>query len=364
MGWKMIVPDLPKKNRSTHIEKNVAMFETFGVHSEYLSNSQLLKDELSGYQAVYMNWFENIDGGAAYMPILRYFRRQLQLSRMKRAGLKLIFCKHNRFPHNPKYPLLSKKLYKRICDLADVIVAFNDDAEQDLLQVFPGSRYGEKITVIPPVNYIGVYPENPQSAIYRLREKHAGQMCIGYIGRIQPYKNVELILQAAKEMQAEMPDAYFLIAGEPYSEEYGQKLKAMAQGLKNVETLFERVADEDMAPLMEVSDILVMPYDKRSASNSGAGRLAFSYGRTVVSPDISSMNMLPEELIYKYHYDTDAEHPALFIGKIREAYQAWKKQPDSLMDKGKYLKTIMERDYSEQAIEQKYRDMFKHLLQK
>ena len=70
-----------------------------------------------------------------------------------------------------------------------------------------------------------------------------------------------------------------------------------------------------------------MPYDTTSASNSGAGRLAFSYAKTVISPDISSMNEIPSKLIFKYHYEDKDEHFDVMMEKIIEAYNNWKSSP-------------------------------------
>lgn len=360
MDLKIIIPDLPPKIRNVHIEKNLSMFADFGVISHPMSNKELLTADLSKYDAVYMNWFENIDGGAFYMPVLRFIRRKIQLFRMKKAGVKVIFCKHNRFPHNPRYKSLSRNLYLHICRLADVIIAFNFDAGQELKDIFPKEDFSGKLTVIPPVNYIGEYPPKEDSKIYNLAGAFHQKMVIGFLGRIQPYKNVELIIRAAKEL--ENCDIVFFIAGEPFSKDYQDKLQAMTAECRNIVTIFERIPDEEIYPCLDVMDILLLPYDTESASNSGAGRLAFSYGKTVISPDISSMNQIPEELIYKYHYDFQGCHYEKMLEQIQRAYEDWKDDPDIIENKGQKLLKIMEADYSEAMIENKYKTIFNQLI--
>lgn len=359
LNMHIIIPDLPQKTKNVHIEKNLSMFARFGVVSHPMDNRELLTKDLRGYDAVYMNWFENIDGGAFYMPVLRFIRRKIQLQRMKRAGIKIIFCKHNRFPHDPRYRSLSRNLYLQLCDMADVIIAFNGDAEKDLREIFPGRNYADKIHVILPVNYIGAYRPKPDSAIYKKLEPFQGKLVLGFIGRILPYKNVELIIKAAKE--SEDRDMLFFIAGEPVSKEYQAKLEAMTAGSKNILTMFERLPDEEIYPALDVSNALIMPYDTKSASNSGAGRLAFSYRKTVISSDISSMNLIPEELIYKYHYDSADCHYEKMMEKINQIYSDWKADPNVLEEKGKCLLALMKKDYSESAVQKKYEEIFMSL---
>lgn len=354
---KLFVHHINANDKSLHILKNEELFRRLGVDVYEGSDKELLQGDLKKYDAIYLNWFENIDGGAAWMPPLRYARRMLQLRRIRRAGLKVLFCKHNRFPHNVRYPALSRNLYRELCKMGDVIIAFNADAEKDLREIFPDEDFSNKIRVIPPLNYIGAYPENPAASIYGQKKRFAGKMVVGFAGRISPYKNVELILRAAKEMQ----EIGFLICGMPSSEEYCEKLEMLASGLQNVVTRFETVPDNEMQPLLEVSDLFIMPYDKKSAANSGTGRMAFSYGRTVVTPDIASMNMIPEELIYKYHYDLNEEHYEKMLEALRHAYADWQHDPHILREKGDKLKRLMETDYSEKAVARKYQEIFQNL---
>ena len=357
---KLLVFHINPNDRSAHILKNEEMFRGMGIDVTDVYDHDLLRGDLKKSDALYLNWFENIDGGPAYMPVLRFIRRKIQLSRIRRSKIRVLFCKHNRFPHNVRYPALSRNLYLQLCRMAGVIIAFNNDADSDLKSVFPAYDFSEKIRVIPPLNYIGVYPPDPDSEIYRIAEKYRGRMIVCFIGKISSYKNVELILRAAGELKDK--NMAFLIFGKPVTEEYRLRLEKMAEGLDNVTAFFDMVPDEEMQPLLDVSDILIMPYDKRSASNSGTGRLAFSYGRTVISPDISSMNLIPEELIYKYHYDSSSEHYEKMLEQLLRAYNDWQTGPGMLRSKGEQLLELMKRDYSQEVIEKKYMDIFDALI--
>ena len=354
---KLLVYHINAKDKSLHILKNEDMFRRLGAEVCEGYDRELLRGDLSAYDAIYLNWFENIDGGAAWMPPLRYLRRRLQLERIRHAGLPILFCKHNRFPHNVRYPALSRDLYRRLCRQGKLIIAFNADADRELHEIFPKDDYSDKIRVIPPLNYIGAYPENPDAAVYEQAKRFAGKMVVCYVGKISRYKNVELVLRAA----GELADIGFFICGKPDTPEYREKLEKLSRGLDNVITRFETIPDDEMQPLLEVSDVLVMPYDKRSAANSGTGRMAFSYARTVITPDIASMNLIPAELLYKYHYERDEEHYDVLLQTLRRAHADWRRDPGILREKGAKLRRLMETDYSEKAVAQKYRDIFREL---
>lgn len=356
----LITPDVSKSAKNVHIERNLRIFSSFGVHCEYVDNRFLLKRNIGAYDVIYLNWFENIDGGSFLMPVMRYLRRKIQLYRIKKSGIRVIFCKHNRFPHDARYPGLSKNVYRELCDAADIILAFNNDAGEDLSTVFPDQDYSDKIRIVPPVNYIGAYRPNPASDIYQAMTPYKGSMVVGFVGKINPYKNVELILEAAHELEDE--NIHFLIAGNPETREYGEYLSGLAAGAGNITTIFERIPDADICPVLDVCDVLLMPYDKVSASNSGTGRLAFSYGKTVISPDISSMNMIPPELIFKYHYDTPEEHFRAMYTRLTEAYHVWKADPNALKEMGDGLLHLMETEYSEHVVTSKYKDIFEELF--
>ncbi len=356
----MMVFHINRNDKSAHILKNEAMFRTMGIDVQDVYDHDLLNGDLTGYDAIYLNWFENIDGGAFYMPVLRFIRRKIQLARIRRSKIQVIYCKHNKFPHNARYPSLSRDLYLELCRMAKVIIAFNNDTDNDLKEIFPAEDFSKKIRVIPPLHYIGTYPPNPGSETYQLAKDHPGKFIVGFVGKISSYKNVELIIRAAAEMKDE--DIVFMIFGQAVTQEYEKHLDSMAKGMNNVIIHFGMVPDDEMYPILDISDILIMPYDVRSASNSGTGRLAFSYGKTVISPDISSMKLIPEDLIYEYHYDNDQEHYGKMAAQIYRAYHDWQKDPGILAGKGARLLELMRKYHSEGSIRTAYQAVFDSIV--
>ena len=75
---ELITPITAKNTKNMHIEKNLEIFSQFNVQNKYMGNRELLTSDLSEYDAIYLNWFENIDGGKFYMLIfMKYFRTRI-----------------------------------------------------------------------------------------------------------------------------------------------------------------------------------------------------------------------------------------------------------------------------------------------
>src|SRR5690606_38709211 len=112
-----------------------------------------------------------------------------------------------------------------------------------------------------------------------------------------------------------------LIAGNPNSTAYRQKILNMAEDAGNINLRLEFISDTEIPLLIHQSDLLVLPYDLESSLNSGTVLLAFSYKRTVICPEIGTIGDLGpiKDKVLHYRYRTDEEHMKLLTDKIDEA---------------------------------------------
>ena len=90
--------------------------------------------------------------------------------------------------------------------------------------------------------------------------------------------------------------------------------------------------------------------------NSGAMLMAFSYAKTVIIPNICMAEDFPDELIYKYNYDSEESHVEQLYQKMKEAYLTGKHKN---IQKGKELQAIVEVSYSKDAVKQKLLSLLK-----
>ena len=171
-----------------------------------------------------------------------------------------------------------------------------------------------------------------------------------------PYKNVEMVIGIAKKMSDK--NIRFIFAGKVGNDTLRRKYTDEVAGLNNVIVEFRFIKDEEIAQLLEIGDVIIVPYDVESMSNSGTARLAFSYGRTVICPKIPSVESIPDDLIYTYSYSTREEHEGKLIEQINLAYKDYLEDHTCFIKKGQMLKEIMIANNSEEAIMCRYKEIF------
>ena len=111
---------------------------------------------------------------------------------------------------------------------------------------------------------------------------------------------------------------------------------------------------------MRLADCVLLPYNTRSALNSGAAYLAFSYGKTVVSTEIGTItDMQQRGLVYGYRFSDNPEEDAENLkNAVLAVYGDHRADPGAIDRKGQALYRIMERENSEEAIAGKLRQIY------
>lgn len=92
------------------------------------------------------------------------------------------------------------------------------------------------------------------------------------------------------------------------------RLRALAQADGERVTLrLERIADQDVAPLLASADVVALPY--RKVTTSGSAMLALAYGRPLIVPELDAFAHLPREAIVSY----DGTRPGLTSALVQAA---------------------------------------------
>lgn len=351
---------LSSYNNADHIRYNLEMFKTFGYEIRVFKflNKDFFK---KSSRFVYLNWYENIetDKPGAISVFLKFLMKVFTLRYMQFSNLKIITSFHNKEAHAKLAPALAKYIFKLVLKVSDRIVVFNKCGFKDLERYLSKEEIECKAVLVPAVNYIGHYPYVKHDWITDIQSKP--QMKILFAGRMnQPYKNVPMMMEIARELQDK--NILFVFAGN--AKEYKTEYMALTNGLKNVVAEFRFVEDNEMAQLLEMCDAMIVPYNVESISNSGTVRLAFSYARTVICPDIPFLEDIPHDLIFTYNYKDHADHKLQLKKVILEAYKDWQTDSESLNKKGESLKHIMEECNSPEVIKEKYNIIFNQLNNK
>jgi D-inositol-3-phosphate glycosyltransferase len=179
--------------------------------------------------------------------------------------------------------------------LADHIFVHTDKMKRELsadLHV-PENR----ITVIP----FGLNNAVPDTNLTpaRARERlgiRGTERTILFFGHIAPYKGLEHLVQAFRQLATQRDDYRLIIAGRPKNcEKYWAPIRhAIRQDVENGRVLLraEFIPDEETEIYFKAADVLVLPY--KHIYQSGVLFLGHSFGLPVLASDVGS---LKEEIV-------------------------------------------------------------------
>ena len=110
---------------------------------------------------------------------------------------------------------------------------------------------------------------------------------------------------------------------------------------------FKFVRDSDVPEILAACHLLVLPYNLDSSLNSGATILAFSYGRTVLSPNTGTLSDIEDKsLFFAYSYDNQAQHKEELKKQIVAIREKYKGNYNELLTLGEKCKEYVAENYS------------------
>ena len=179
-----------------------------------------------------------------------------------------------------------------------------------------------------------------------------------FMGMVRPYKNIEILINAF--INCNLANAQLLIVGKPQPFDYGKVLKEKASCCSNISFELQFIPNDEMYELLNLADILVMPYNKRSCLNSGAIYLAFSYGKTIIAPQIGTTLEFKNNIndMYLYDYNEDEERIERLSEAMIMAYNDWKNNNQKFIDKGKRLFEEVKQNNSSHSLIKAYKYIF------
>ncbi len=235
MGIKTILRPIKSQNNVyIHIVKRLLEENGYEVCplnklSTYLSFNKA--------RIVNLNWYENYYYDSKMANMLQYLKKHLVVILVKRLfGMKIIVTIHNKISHENKNRELAEKTLLWLIKESDVVIHLC----QESLSYFDekmNKRYNisikEKSHVLYHPNYIGEYPDSDIIEFEKLFGKRNDKtMELLYIGNISRYKNIEILVEAAKRLHD--LDIHFSIAGGG-DQEYLNEIQMMVEKLDNID---------------------------------------------------------------------------------------------------------------------------------
>jgi glycosyltransferase involved in cell wall biosynthesis len=205
---------------------------------------------------------------------------------IKAIGYKFVWTLHNEVPHDIKYPALFRRLQGCLARLADFIVV-HSQAGLDQLRPQLGASAGN-VEIIPHGDYQALYgPRMARNDARRLLGLSPEKKVLLYFGLICPYKGVDDLLLAWRQIGSVTNAAQLLIVGRFELDSYAAQISSQIKELQNVILRAEFVPIEAVSSYFSAADCVVLPF--RKILTSGSLSLALSYSLPVIVPDLSTV---------------------------------------------------------------------------
>lgn len=289
-----------------------------------------------------LNWFESLYTNSLLKQSIKFIVKILKLVKLRFHKKKIIWTVHNKCPHNSKYKFYSMFLMRYLAINSYKIIIHSNETKNVLSELVDYNDIKDKIIYVPHPNYIGVYDSNTPCSNGSLDDK----INLLFIGRVQPYKNVDLLIEVFNELN--LSNLTLTLAGQPSDEDYKDYIINLIDNNPNIKTEFKFIEDDKIKDFIIQSDMLILPYDMKSSLNSGTIILAFSHKRTVLSPLIGTLkDFKNREMFFSYNYVDKISHKKVLKEKIIEV-QTWSKA--QIRDSGRKCYNIIKSDYSTDRI--------------
>ena len=259
---------------------------------------------------------------------LEIFDRTLLLIYYRLFGKRLVLTVHNVNirKRDGNDGLLNRLTLRAQYGLAHHLFVHTEQMKRELQADF-GVRE-DKISVIP----FGVNDTVPVTSLTRADARrrlglNSSQPVLLFFGNIAPYKGLEYLVDAMKEVAAAIPHSRLIIAGRPKgAEAYWARIERGISSPVLKEIVIPKiqyVPDEDIEVYFKAADVLVLPYVH--VFQSGVLFLGYNFGLPVIATDVGALR---EEIIEGQTgfmcdaHDTGALAAAIKRYFVSEVYRA------------------------------------------
>jgi glycosyltransferase involved in cell wall biosynthesis len=218
--------------------------------------------------------------------------RTLLMLYYKILGKKIVLTAHNvnagrRDCNDSRLNRLTLKIQYR---LADRIFVHTERMKHELIEEFREQE--ARVTVIPfgINNAVPKTDLTPTDARCRLGIRE-GERTILFFGRIAPYKGLDYLISAFRQVLKQSNDYRLVIAGRPKNcESYWTEIRAaLEEHIQTGRVLLkaEFIPDDETETYFKAADVLVLPY--RHIYQSGVLFLGHSFGLPVLAAEVGSL---------------------------------------------------------------------------
>ena len=221
-----------------------------------------------------------------------YFDRTILMLYYRLLGKKIVLTVHNvnANKRDRKDTLLNRLTLRIQYSLTHHIFVHTEKMKSELLEEF--GQDNERITVIP----FGINNAVPNTALTSASARHqmglrTDEKVILFFGRITPYKGLEYLIAAFRQLIACGEDYRLMIAGRPDNcEKYWSALREdLRKEVEGGQVVLNAdfIPDEETEVYFKAADAVILPY--RQIYQSGVLFLGHSFGLPVLAADVGSL---------------------------------------------------------------------------
>lgn len=222
----------------------------------------------------------------------QYFDRTLLMLYYKLLGKRLVFTAHNvnAGKRDREDSVLNRLTLQAQYRLVDHIFVHTAKMKDELKTDF--RVRDDKVTVIP----FGINDSVPDTAMSSADAKRklglgTQDKAILFYGAIRPYKGLEYLVAALRQLRGKQNNYRLIIAGEPKrgAEQYWSEIRQNIANDSNLSETIERiefVPDEETELYFKAADVTILPYTL--VFQSGVLFLAYSFGLPAIASDVGS----------------------------------------------------------------------------
>jgi glycosyltransferase involved in cell wall biosynthesis len=223
----------------------------------------------------------------------QFFDRTLLMLYYKALGRQVVMTTHNvnERKHDHSDTRWNRFTLRVQYRLADHIFVHTESMRTELI-----NEFGVKAARVPTIPF-GINNAVPHTSLtsHEARKRlgiREGEKTILFFGRITPYKGLEYLVTAFKQIVSREHDYRLIIAGRPEdgSEEYlcvAREASREHVQSKNIVLHSHFIPDDETEIYFKAADVLVLPY--RAVYQSGVLFLAYSFGLPVIAADVGSL---------------------------------------------------------------------------
>jgi len=239
-------------------------------------------------QVVHLHWVNELIGPAVWPrhAAFRAVRRALlkaEILALRVAGTRVVWTIHNLVAHESAHREQELAARAALAAVVSGLIVHSEGAQRQTLAAYDAMHWRrELISVIPHGNYDGCYaPDLAQRDDLAQRWGLDGDTTtILFFGAIRPYKGLESLLRAFQA--SHRADLRLVVAGHPANEVIRAMVEDAAAQDRRIFPLLQFVPEAAVAPLFDLADVVVIPFER--ALTSGSAVLAMTFGKALVLP--------------------------------------------------------------------------------